>query len=96
VFATEVGGPVRPDYVSRHFTTLTTAAGLPRITLHQGRHTAATMALEAGLDIKVVAEQLGQSTTRITQDLYQHVRRSVAGDAAAKVARLVDPEGGQR
>ena len=62
MFATEVGGPVRPDYVSRHFTTLTTAAGLPRITLHQGRHTAATMALEAGLDIKVVAEQLGQST----------------------------------
>lgn len=95
VFTTEIGEPISPQYVSRHFATLAKAAGLPRITLHQGRHTAASLALEAGLDIKVVSEQMGHSTTRITQDLYQHVRRSVAGDAAAQVARLVDPEGGR-
>jgi integrase len=95
VFANEVGAPVRPDYVSSHFDVLSRAAGLPRITLHDGRHTAATMALEAEIDIKIVSAQLGHSTTRITQDLYQHVRRSVAGDAAAKVARLIDPMGGQ-
>jgi integrase len=96
VFAREDGSPVPPDYVSRHFSTLAAAAGLPRITLHQGRHTAASLALEAGVDIKIVSEQMGHSTTRITQDLYQHVRRSVAGDAATKVARLVDPKDGRR
>ena len=57
--------------------------------LHEGRHTAATLALEAGLDIKVVSDQLGHSTTRITQDLYQHVRRAVHGDAAEKVVALL-------
>ncbi len=95
VFAHEDGSAIRPDYVSKHFATLTASARLPRITLHQGRHTAASLALEAGLDIKIVSEQMGHSTTRITQDLYQHVRRSVAGDAAARVARLIDPEAGR-
>ncbi len=82
MFAREDGTPVPPDYVSKHFAVLAAATGLPRITLHMGRHTAASLALEAGLDIKIVSEQMGHSTTRIPQDLYQHVRRSVAGEAA--------------
>jgi integrase len=96
VFAREDGSPVPPDYVSKHFAALTRAAGLPRITLHQGRHTAASLALEAGLDIKIVSEQMGHSTTRITQDLYQHVRRSVAGEAAERVAGLLAADDGGR
>jgi integrase len=89
VFAREDGTPVPPDYVSKHFAVLAAAAGLPRITLHMGRHTAASLALEADLDIKIVSEQMGHSTTRIPQDLYQHVRRSVAGEAAERVARVL-------
>ena len=53
------------------------------------RHTAATLALEAGIDIKIVSEQLGHSTTRITQDLYQHVRHQVHADSAEKVVALL-------
>jgi integrase len=89
VFAREDGTPVPPDYVSKHFAVLAAAAGLPRITLHMGRHTAASLALEAGLDIKIVSEQMGHSTTRITQDLHQHVRRSAAGEAAERVAGML-------
>jgi hypothetical protein len=41
------------------------------------------------------SNQLGHSTTRITQDLYQHVRRQVHQDAAEKVVALAPraPEG---
>jgi integrase len=53
------------------------------------RHTAATLALEAGVDIKIVSEQLGHSTTRITEDLYQHVRHQVHSDSAEKVVNLL-------
>ena len=70
-------------------------AGLPVIRFHDGRHTAATLGLEAGIDIKVVSAQLGHSTTRITQDLYTHVRRPVADDAAARVAALVPRKAAQ-
>jgi integrase len=78
-----------PDYVSRRFGALSEAAGLPRIALHAGRHTAATLELEAGVDIKVVSERMGHSTTAITQNLYQHVRRQVHDGAAEAVVWLL-------
>ncbi len=59
------------------------------IKFHAARHTAASLALEAGIDIKVVSHQLGHSTTRITPDLYQHVRRQAHQDAAEKVVALL-------
>jgi hypothetical protein len=42
-----------------------------------------------------VSEQLGHSTTRITQDLYQHVRHQVHVDSAEKVVDLL-PEAVKR
>ena len=68
---------------------LAATAGLLVIKFHAARHTAATLALEAGIDVKIVAEQLGHSTTRITQDLYQHVRHQVHVDSAEKVRQLL-------
>jgi site-specific recombinase XerD len=49
---------------------------------------AASLGLEAGLDVKIVSVQLGHSTT-ITRDLYQHVRQAVLDDAAEKVVALI-------
>jgi integrase len=89
MFTDELGAALHPEYVSRRFRALATEAGLPVIKFHAGRHTAATLALEAGVDIKIVAEQLGHSTTRITQDLYQHVRLQVHQDSAEKVVALL-------
>ena len=89
MFTDELGEPLHPDYVSRRFRELAEEAGLPVIKFHAARHTAATLALEAGIDIKIVSEQLGHSTTRITQDLYQHVRHQVHVDSAEKVVDLL-------
>jgi integrase len=88
-FTDELGQALHPEYVSRRFRTLAAEAGLPVIKFHAARHTAATLALEAGVDIKIVSEQLGHSTTRITQDLYQHVRLQVHQDSADKVRQLL-------
>jgi integrase len=89
MFTDELGEPLHPDYASRRFRELAEKAGLPVIKFHAARHTAATLALEAGIDIKIVSEQLGHSTTRITQDLYQHVRHQVHVDSAEKVVDLL-------
>jgi integrase len=89
VFCREDGSPLPPDYVSRRFRELAEAVGLPRLKLHEGRHTAASLALEAGLDVKVVSDQLGHSTTAITQNLYQHFRRQVHDRAAEAVVELL-------
>ena len=44
VLADEIGRPYRPDLISARFRQAARAAGLPVIKLHEGRHTAATMA----------------------------------------------------
>lgn len=89
IFCREDGTPYPPDYVSRRFRELAAAAGLPVIKLHEGRHTAATLRLEAGVDIKIVSEQMGHSTTTITRDLYQHVRKAVLDKTTEAVIRLL-------
>jgi integrase len=95
IFADEIGRPYAPDNVSAWFKQLARAAGLPPIKLHEGRHTAAVLGLEAGLPMKVVSVQLGHSNTAITADLYTHVRRAVADDAAERVAALVPRKAAQ-
>lgn len=92
MFTNEQGDPLRPDWVSRRFKELADEAGLPRIKFHAARHTAASLALEAGIDIKVVSDQIGHSSTAFTRDRYQHVRRQVGRDAAEMIVALLPDE----
>ncbi|WP_194904060.1 tyrosine-type recombinase/integrase [Catenulispora rubra] len=48
-------------------------ADLPPIRLHDLRHGAASLALVAGVDVEVVSEMLGYSTTAITPNTYTAV-----------------------
>jgi integrase len=64
---------------------------VPPIKLHEGRHTAATLGLESGVDLKTVSDQLGHSGIGITADLYTHVRRARHHEAAERVAQLLFP-----
>lgn len=89
VFARENGDHLRPDHVTHLFARLTAEAGLPRIRLHDLRHTSASLALAAGVPMKVVSERLGHSSTAITADLYTHVVPSVAREAADRIAATV-------
>ena len=89
VFCQYDGSPLHPDYVTRRFRTLVEETGLPRIRLHDLRHTYATLALQAGVHPKVVSERLGHATVGITLDLYSHVAPSLDQQAAEVVAGLL-------
>lgn len=89
MFCREDGTPLHPDTVSKDFKKLAADAGLPPIRLHEARHTAATLGLVAGVDRKVMSEQLGHSTVRITEDLYTHVLPAAHTEAAERVMRLL-------
>lgn len=96
MFTTEAGAPLNPDWISRRFKAMTAEAGLPVIKFHATRHTAATLALQAQVDSKVVAETLGHSTDRITKDLYQHVSVQMQVGAAETVVALLAGRDGTR
>jgi integrase len=89
VFCREDGKPIWPRSFSRSFDLHVRDAGLPKIRLHDLRHTHATLALEAGVHPKVVQERLGRhSTIAITLDTYSHAIPAMQEDAAAKIAAL--------
>ena len=89
VFCREDGSPIHPEYVSRHFKELSAAAGVPTIVLHGLRHTHASHALAAGVDMTVVQRRLGHSTLALTSDTYTRVLPKVAREAAELVAAMV-------
>ncbi|MFJ1761386.1 tyrosine-type recombinase/integrase [Amycolatopsis sp. NPDC088138] len=57
--------------------------------MHGLRHGAATLALEAGVDIKVIQHMLRHSSIKVTMDLYANVGKEVADDAARKLAGVI-------
>jgi integrase len=85
VVCDELGRPVHPDSFSREFERCARALGLPKIRLHDLRHTHATLALKAGVHPKVVSERLGHATISVTLDLYTEVIPSIAKDAAETI-----------
>jgi integrase len=89
VFCREDGSHLHPDRFTDWFQEHVKAAGLPRIRLHDLRHTHATLALQAGIHPKVVSERLGHSNISITLDTYSHAIPAMQEEAAAKVAKLV-------
>jgi integrase len=96
VFCHPDGRPYHPDRFSREFDRRVQRHGVPRIRLHDLRHTWATLALQAGVDVKVVSERLGHSTATITRDVYQHVTPAMQSDAAERVAGLIFGPRGNR
>ena len=62
---------------------------LPRIRLHDLRHTWATVALRVGVHVKVVQERLGHASIKTTMDTYSHVMPGMQRSAAELVAALV-------
>lgn len=89
VFTREDGTPLRPEYVTHLFARLSREHALAPIRLHDLRHTNASLALAAGVPLKVVSQRLGHSTTAITSDLYTHVIPIVAREAADLIAALI-------
>ncbi|MEP7081896.1 MAG: tyrosine-type recombinase/integrase [Chloroflexota bacterium] len=93
VFARPDGSALDPDVVSQAFERHARRAGLPRIRLHDLRHTHATLALSAGIHPKVVQERLGHSSVALTLDVYSHAIPAMQADAADRIAALVDGVG---
>lgn len=90
VFTIPGGGPVaRHNLIRRDFATLTTQANVPRIRLHDLRHSAASTLLGAGTPLKTVSEMLGHSSITVTADVYGHLAFDAKRTAATTLARIL-------
>lgn len=91
VFVDEFGTPFHPARLTRMLHVLQRQAGLPEITLHDLRHTSATVALLAGVHPKVVSERHGHASVQITLDRYSHVLESMQVSAAESIGQFLRP-----
>lgn len=91
LFSGPDGVPFSPASVSRHFDRLVAVSGLPRIRLHDLRHTSASIGLASGETLLEVSRRLGHSSITITGDVYSHVAPATARASAERLAATVRP-----
>jgi integrase len=88
VFVSDVGTPLDPTNVTHRFGRTVKAAGLRKVRVHDLRHTAATLALQQGVNPKVVQEMLGHSSITLTLGTYSHVLQPMKREAADRLDAL--------
>ncbi|MBR1187307.1 tyrosine recombinase XerC [Bradyrhizobium sp. AUGA SZCCT0160] len=81
VFAQVDGSPIKPGSITNDWVRLVARYKLPKIRLHDLRHTHATAMLGSGIHPKIAQERLGHSSIAITLDLYSHVMPNMQADA---------------
>jgi integrase len=87
VFSSPRGGILRlNNFRRRSFDRAAAAVGLPWLTPHMLRHTAASLAVSAGANVKAVQQMLGHASAAMTLDVYA----GLFGDDLDAVADRLD------
>ena len=73
VFDSKVGTPLSPYNLERDYTALKAKAKVPHATFHDLRHWHASMLIEQGVDIRLIAKRLGHAGPHITLSTYAHL-----------------------
>lgn len=86
VCASALGTPIELRNVAHRFRALTEQAGLRRIRPYDLRHTAISLMLAGGADLKATSEVVGHSDPRLTARVYQHAYEGQRTQALADLA----------
>lgn len=81
VFHSPNGTWLRTSIVRDYLRDACKKSGVQHISPHVLRHTHAVHLLEAGADVKYVADRLGHADTKITMNIYLHVSKKIEHDA---------------
>jgi hypothetical protein len=94
VFTSLTGGPLDVDAFGKSVPRIANAAGLGHWSIHELRHSCASLLLHEEVPLEVVSEQMGHTSIRVTKDVYGHLMpRSRARAAEAMRGVLFeDPE----
>ncbi len=84
------GQPWVPTTFGMLFARLRDAAKLPKVRLHDLRHSYASLLMQSGADLKIVSTALGHSSVAITADLYAHVAPVMLQAAADRFDALIE------
>ena len=90
VVADELGAAPSPEWFSDEFHLLAAAADVPRIRLHDGRHTVNSLLAAAGVPDHIRAAWCGH-TVAVNVATYTHARPEDLAGAGAALSRICNP-----
>lgn len=93
VFPARDGSPYRHTMFNTRFKNLCKQAGVPRIRVHDMRHTHATILLQHGRPLKEVSERLGHKDPALTLRTYAHVLADQHEESARVIGEVFRPRG---
>ena len=89
VFTAPGGGVLRnTNFRSRVFDRAKKELGLPGLRVHDLRHTAASLAIAAGANVKAVQSMLGHASAAMTLDVYADLFESDLDAVAESVGKM--------
>lgn len=90
VFTDELGRNLAIVSFYKNFKRIAASIGRPDARPHDLRHTAATVAIASGADIKSVQDMLGHATASFTLNVYAHTSEQMMKDTAARMQNYYD------
>ena len=90
VFTDEIGRNVAIVSFYKEFKRIASSIGRPDARPHDLRHTAATVAISSGADIKSVQSLLGHATASFTLNVYAHTSEKMMQDTANRIQGYYD------
>lgn len=86
------GTAIHPDNISQWFERFLLKNDLPKITLHQVRHTSISYLLNNNIDLQTVSKRAGHTDCTITSTIYGHVMEKNKRECADQFSKLFDIE----
>jgi integrase len=89
VFTSTIGTPLDPEAFGRTVPRICKRAGLGHWSIHELRHSCASLLLAMGVPLEVVSETLGHASIRVTMDVYGHLLAPSRMHAAEAMRRAL-------
>jgi integrase len=89
VFTGRYGTPIDPRTLNRKFTACCEAAGVRRLTVHDTRHTCATLLVDLDVHPRVIMRILRHADQAVTMEIYANASSAATREALRRLGDIL-------
>jgi hypothetical protein len=92
IFTSTIGTPLDPEQFGKTVPKICESAGLGHWSIHELRHSCASLLIAMEVPLEVVSEQMGHASIRVTKDVYGHLMPKARAKAAEAMRSVLFDE----
>src|ERR1019366_9232332 len=92
IFTSTIGTPLDPEQFGKTVPKICEGAGLGHWSIHELRHSCASLLIAMEVPLEVVSEQMGHASIRVTKDVYGHLMPKARAKAAEAMRSVLFDE----